>query len=131
MEAIFEIVFEIFGEFLLQLVFELLVQGGMRVAGKRDHPVRQPSVWMTGIGYALFGAAAGALSVWLLPHYLLATPQLRLGYLLLAPIGAGAVIAGIGLLRIRKGKREVGIDRFIFGYIFALAFALVRHHFAA
>ena len=130
MAFIFEVLFEIFGEFLLQLVFEMLAQTGMRIVRDKHHPVRQPSAWFTGLGYACFGALAAGLSLWLIPHHMLATTTLRIGYLVLAPIGAGAAIAGIGLLRIRQGKREVGIDRFVYGYIFALVFALVRYYFA-
>ncbi len=130
MAFILELLFEFFGEFVLQFVFEALTQIGVRIFRNSNHPVRQPSAWFTALFYALVGALGGWLSLLVMPHYLLATTQLRLGYLVLAPIGAAAAIAGIGLLKARQGKREVGIDKFIYGYIFALAFALVRHYFA-
>jgi hypothetical protein len=128
MEWLVEILFEIFGELILQFIFELLAQAGLRLFKKPDRKDVSPALLL--MGYALFGAVAGALSLLLFPHYLLRAHTARIAYLFLAPALVGSGIAAIGAWRAKRGQEGVGIDRFIFGYAFAFTFALVRFFFA-
>ena len=56
---------------------------------------------------------------------------LRWVNLVLTPLSVGACMAGIGLWRANRGQRRLRIDRFSYGYLFALSLALVRFAWAA
>ena len=59
MEVIFEVILELFGEVLLQVLFEALASVGIHwFKGDKAKPAPKP--WLAAIGYALFGAIAGA-----------------------------------------------------------------------
>jgi len=50
--------------------------------------------------------------------------------LLLTPVFAGLVMVGVGAWRAKRGDDLLRIDRFAYGYIFALAMAVIRYQFA-
>ena len=121
---IVDILVELFGELLLQIVGELIVNVGWRsVAGlfqRRPHPI------VAAIGYAAFGAATGYLSIWLMPALLISSHPLRIVNLVITPLLSGAAMAAIGHWRRRRDLTVIGLDRFMYGYLFALAMAIVR-----
>lgn len=130
MEFIFELLFEIFGELLLQLAWELLAELGLRAIGRRDatkplHPLAG------GIGYALLGGIAGALSLWWFPNLFIASHAGRIANVLVTPLLAGGAMAALGAWRRRRDQHTVLIDRFAYAFIFAFAMALVRLRFGA
>lgn len=126
-----EVLFEIFGELLIQLLFEALAQAGIHAFRNPDRLPAAQNPWLVGCGYALLGAICGAATLIFLPHYLLHSGGTRWVYLLLAPVAAGAGSTVIGILRTRDKAQRLGLDRFAYGYVFALAFALVRFNFAS
>jgi hypothetical protein len=63
-----EIVFEVVGEFLLQVVGEALVELGFHALGEPFR--RSPNPWLAALGYALFGAILGGLSLLAFPNNL-------------------------------------------------------------
>ena len=129
MEFIFELLFEIFGELLLQIAFELLAEFGWRVASapfrKSAHPLA------AGIGYAVFGALAGAVSLWMFPRLFIASPLGQWANLMVTPLLSGAAMAMLGAWRRRHDRDTVLLDRFAYAFIFALAMGLVRLRFGA
>ena len=129
MEFIVELLFEIFGELLLQIVFELLAEFGWRVASapfrKSPHPL------VAGIGCAVFGGIAGAISLWLFPHLFIGSPLGRVANLVVTPVLAGGAMAALGAWRRRHDRSTVLLDRFAYAFIFALAMGLVRFRFGA
>lgn len=129
MEVIFEILFGFFGELVLQLVGEILIELGLHSMAE---PFRKkPSPWLAAIAYALFGAGIGALSLLVFPDYLVANKSLRVANTALSPIVAGLSMAAIGKWRAQRGQAVLRIDKFAYGYLFALGFALVRFWFAS
>lgn len=118
---------EIIGEFLIQLIGEALVQLGLRSLGEPLN--RPPNPWLAALGYGLFGAIFGGLSLWPFPGNLVPEPW-RIANLIVTPLAVGALMAAMGVWRARHGKPVLRIDRFAYGYLFALAFALVRFFFA-
>jgi hypothetical protein len=129
MEIIFEIVFGFFGELLLQILGELLLEIGLHSVAE---PFRKkPSPWLAAIGYAFFGAVIGALSLLVFPNYLMTTKNLRVANAALSPIVAGLSMAAMGKWRAKRGQAVLRIDKFSYGYLFALAFGLVRFWFAS
>ena len=77
-------------------------------------------------GYVCLGLAVGSVSLLLFPHPFLHSKTLRVANLILTPVVSGAVMALIGMLRTRLGKPVIAIDRFSYGFVFALAMAAVR-----
>ena len=127
MEFIFELLFEIFGELLLQIVFELLAEFGWR---SLQQPFKQaPNPLLAGVGYALFGAVAGGLSLWWFPNLFIASPVGRIANVIVTPILSGAAMAALGAWRRRRDQPTVLLDRFAYAFIFAMAMALVRLRF--
>ena len=122
--------FEFLGEAVVQFVLELLAQWVLHVTGKGRAEGRSPSLWLLLPGIAVLGGVVGFLSLLVLPEFLIRSANGRVVYLVLAPIAIGAAIAGIGAWIRRRGGVRSTIDRFLGGWAFAFAFALVRH-FAA
>ncbi|MEG2050389.1 MAG: hypothetical protein RR100_26340 [Comamonas sp.] len=50
---------------------------------------------------------------------------------MLTAIAVGAVMGAMGAWRARKGEPLLRINRFFYGYLFALCFALVRFVWAS
>ena len=125
MEVIFELLFEIFGEFLLQLVVQLFGDLGSNVFNSyRKRGPRRPIV--SAIGHVFFGALLGGLSVLVFRHSFAHTEWMRWTALLGSPVVAGAMSLVIGTRRRDAGKDWVAFETFSYGFAFAFAFALVR-----
>lgn len=127
MELIFEILFQLIGEVLLQIGFEALAELGVRSVRKPKKPLNP---WFAGIGYAIFGAIAGGFSLWLFPELFINSRGGQIASLIFTPIVAGAAMSTIGAWRRRRDQTLIRLDRFAYGYLFALAMALVRFAFA-
>lgn len=65
------------------------------------------------------------------PDYLMASKSLRVANAALSPIVAGLSMAALGAWRAKRGQAVLRIDKFSYGYLFALSFALVRFWFAS
>lgn len=124
-----ELLVQILGEFLLQVLVEALAELGLHSLAEPFR--RPPNPWLASLGYALFGAIFGGLSLLLVAHHLTPEGPLRLVNLLLTPVAVGALMVGIGAVRARKGESLLRINRFFYGYLFALCFALVRYALAS
>lgn len=123
-----EFLIEIFVEFLIQLFVEALAEAGLHAL--KDLRNSRMSPWLAGTGYALLGAIAGGITVWLLPHYMVHNEVLRKVNLLVTPLAAGGMMTLLGAWRAKRGDPVLRIDRFAYGYVFALSLALVRFVFA-
>ncbi len=133
MEIIFELLSSIFG-FLLQALFEILAQAVFEVLGevglrslaepfRRSKPTNPV---LAGFGYLLYGAIAGGLSL-LLPRIFAVPRWLRLLNIAITPVACGFIMAKVGQIRERRGDKPVRLDTFAYGYLFALAMAVVRY----
>jgi len=89
----------------------------------RKHKPGNP--FLAGIGYVIFGAAAGFLSL-LLPKFFEAPLGLRILNLIVTPLVCGFMMAKLGQIRERRGDKTLRIDTFFYGFLFALAMAVVR-----
>jgi hypothetical protein len=127
MEFIFELLFEIFGELLLQIALELLFELGLR---SLQQPFKKtPNPLLGGIGYAMFGAIAGALSLWWFPNLFITSHAGRIANLVVTPVLSGLAMAALGAWRRRRDQPTILLDRFAYACIFAMAMALVRLRF--
>jgi hypothetical protein len=116
-------------ELLIQVLMELLVEAGMQRFTHPREARRSPAA--AALGYGLLGACMGGLSLLLLPKHLTTSDAARLAVLIVIPVLAGALMAAVGGWRERRGQQRLRLDRFFYGYLFALCFALVRFFFAA
>lgn len=124
-----ELLLQLLGEFLLQGIGEALVELGMHSVAE---PFRKPpNPGLASLGYAIFGAVFGGLSLLLMGHHLTPDGPLRLVNLVLTPVAVGGLMVAMGAWRARKGEPLLRINHFFYGYLFALCFALVRYAFAA
>lgn len=128
MEFILELLFEIFGEFILQFVFEALSEAGLRLFRKPAQ--RSPSSpWLAIAGYALLGALCGGLSLWIFPSFFIQSHVGRGISLVVTPLLAAGAMALVGAWRRKRGEELIRLDRFTYGYVFAFAMAAIRFSF--
>ena len=123
-----QLLFEVLGEFLLQVFVEALVELGFHSLAEPFR--RPPNPWLAALGYAIFGAALGGLSLLLFPANLAPTGVARVANLVLTPIAVGGCMVALGAWRARRGESLLRLDKFVYGYLFALSLALVRFYFA-
>lgn len=127
MEVIFELLFQFVVEILLQIVFEILAELGLHSV--REPFRKAPNPWFAAIGYAVFGAIAGALSLWIFPTLFLVAHSAQIAGLVFTPIVAGVAMTALGAWRRRRNQSIIRLDKFAYGYLFALAMAIVRFAF--
>jgi hypothetical protein len=126
-EFLFEILFEFLGELLLQVLAEALVEVGLHSLAA---PFRKkPNPYLATIGYVAFGAAAGGLSLLVFPALFIGSHTGRIANAIVTPFIAGAAMMAIGAWRRRRDQEPILLDRFAYGYLFALVMALVRLRF--
>jgi hypothetical protein len=126
-EIIFEFILQFVLETLLQIFAETLAEFGLHCTAQVFE--RRPTPWMAAIGYAILGTIAGAISVFIVPSLIASFPA-RVANLAVTPVVAGAAMCLVGLWRRHRGQELIRLDRFAYGYLFALAMALVRFYFA-
>lgn len=117
-------------ELAVELLFEIGIEIGLSVLFGRLDLDRPPRPLVAATGYALLGGAIGAGSLWLVPHRLLHDPGLVAVNLVVTPFLAGAVMAGVGALRRRRGQDLIRLDSFVYGALFAGVMVGVRFAFA-
>lgn len=122
-----EAILQFFGEILLQIFLEALAELGLHSLTEPFR--RKPDPGMAGIGYALFGAALGGISLLVFRAHF-AHGAWRIVNLAVTPVIAGLLMCLAGRWRARRGQALLRIDRFAYGYLFALSLALVRFWFA-
>ncbi len=124
-----EIVLELFGELFIQLAIELFFD---TIARARYNPLNLPpeqSPIFSFIGYALFGAILGGISLWIFPCYFIRSPGLRLLNLFGTPLMAGLTMSMIGRWRQSHGRDVIRLDSFFYGFVFAFSMAIIRYSF--
>lgn len=126
-EAIFELIFSVFGELILELIFEVLVELGFHRTAERISG-RMRSRLFVGGAYGVFGAVLGAVSLLVFPKIHFADALLPALYFIVSPVFAGLSLTTVSYF-INRGIRPVSWfewDKFLFGVIFAVAYAVSR-----
>jgi len=124
MEFVLQLIFEFFGELLLQLFGEM-VGGAFKAAWYklrgRGHELTaaQECSWS-----AMTGIAAGLLTVLVVPHLAIRLHWLQILNLLLAPLAAGLLVERLRAWR--ESRREFSVGIAAYAVLFGFAFALTR-----
>ena len=126
MELLFELLFEVFGEAILQVVFELLAEVGIHVTRGEVRHAESRSAWRLVLGYPLLGAIVGGLSLLVFPSSFAHTHAARVVGFIVAPLVAAGSVVVLRAFRARRGQPLVSFDRFVYAYLFALGLAAVR-----
>ncbi len=131
-ELLFELLLA-FGELFLEVLFEFageaLLDLALRAIAEVFETSRFTSPVLASVGYALLGASAGGLSLFIFPHPLVHPSRLHGINLLVSPIVTGLVMSLIGSILSRQGKKVVQIESFGYGFAFAFGMALIRYFF--
>ena len=128
MEAIFELLFQLLAELLIQCVGELLFDFGIKSIVDGDTARRHPVLCF--FGNAVLGLIAGAISVLIFRRHFVENTSLRLAMLFAVAGLAGWGMAEFGKWQEKQGGVRAGLERFLNGFVFALAMGLVRFFFA-
>jgi hypothetical protein len=130
MEVIFEFLFSVIGEFLLQITVEVLIELGFNGVANALSERKKRNPYLAFVGYCIFGAIAGAVSLWIVPHQIIESETTyALVNLFFTPIIAGLLMSFMGYVRKSKGKEIIRLDSFLYGFTFAFFMALIRYNF--
>ena len=127
-----EIVFEIFGEFLFQVVFTMLGElfSGAVGSGFSSIAKFKPPPLLKGLLYLLAGMALGWVSLKIFPHAFTRLPDTRLAVLIGSPLACGGIMGLFGAWRSKRKKADMtdmfSPRSFMYGLVFALPMALAR-----
>ena len=125
MEAIFEVLLELFGELLIQLIAQALgLVGEHALQPYRNSTPRSPTASI--LSHLAIGAALGGLSLIVWRDSLIHGDLARVAYLFLGPVVAGLLSAAIGWLLKRNNHDTVPLERFGYAYLFAFSLSGVR-----
>ena len=125
---ILQFIFDCFGDVLLQFFFEIISEVfGHSIKGWFNKPCNP---FVAALGYGLLGAAAGGISLWILPHSLIHRESWRIFSVIVTPVISALMMVSVGWLRAREGQSLIRLDRFGYAYIFAFVFGLVRYLWA-
>ena len=116
-----EFIFEVLLEVLIEALFELGIYSVEVVYKREPRPV------LAFFGYLIIGTVCGFLSLLVFKDYFVTDKDLMLVNLFLSPLIAGTFITLLGRFRAKKGKKEIQLDRFLYGFSFAFMIALVRY----
>lgn len=123
-----EFVLQVIGEFLIQIVVETLLELGLHSLAE---PFRKPpNPWLASLGFVLFGTVFGCLSLFAFRSSFIPPGSWRLVNLALTPVATGVAMSFMGAWRSTRSESVLRIDKFAYGYLFALSFGLVRFCFA-
>ena len=121
MQILLEFLFEILGQFILELLVELLGAGITKTCGGRTY-----HSWIAIVAYAVIGALLGVISLYYFPAPFLHSPLMQGLNLLLSPLIIAAAMETLGRWQLRRGKTRTRLAIFGYAWIFAFALAAAR-----
>jgi hypothetical protein len=130
MDFIFEVILQLLGELLLQILLEALFELGIHSLREPFRNHRPINPWLAAIGYVIYGAIAGGISLWIAPKHFIASHTVRVFNLIATPVAAGFAMVALGAWRRRRDTELIRLDHFFYAFLFASSMSLVRFIFA-
>jgi hypothetical protein len=127
--GLLSVLFEVFGEVLLQLVTEAIFAFIDRSIQNASEGNEEWNPVFAIAGYLSLGVVFGFGSLMLFPHPLFHPTKFHGISLLISPLLTGLAMSQLGFLLRRKGKQPVRIESFAYGFAFALGMAVMRFLF--
>jgi undecaprenyl pyrophosphate phosphatase UppP len=118
---------ELFSELFGQIVLEFFIDLGLRALKDAAHSQTKQHPIPLFIGYLLLGAVIGGISTAFLPDHFIKKPLMRWVNLIVTPAIAGMLMGWVGGWNDKRGRRVINLERFPFGWAFAIGLAVVRH----
>lgn len=123
-----EFAIQILGELFVQTIGHALVELGFHSLAE---PLRRsPSPLLSAIGFITFGAICGGLSLIAFSLHFMSPPW-RILNLIVTPLVVGGMMSLMGNWRASQGGNLIRFNQFVYGYLFALSFAMIRFLFAS
>jgi hypothetical protein len=129
--GLLEIVFEVFGEFLLELIAEFIGDLVMRSVVAFFEMDEFESPVLAAVMYLFLGACLGGLSLLIAPHPLFHRSRFQGISLLISPVLAGSAMSSVGSMLRSRNLKTIQLETFGCGFAFALGIALIRFIFAS
>lgn len=126
-EFLFEIVFELFSELFLEILWSVFSHSLLTPFATHDKDNRIGSF----ISYAIVGIISGFISIYIFPSSFIKNETIQLINLIPSPIILGILFSWYGRIREKKGLETIALDKFSYGYIFALSMGIVRYFFTS
>jgi hypothetical protein len=126
MEIIAELVLGFILESLIPAIIEISFDFLWRCLGETFISRESRNGFMAGIGYFLFGLILGGVSLLVFPQSFVRSETFHGISLLITPVVSGLAMGALGRWREGRGETVLRIDSFVYGFVFALAMALVR-----
>jgi hypothetical protein len=131
MEVIFELIIQIVFEIVLQIIAQILVECGLGwLASWLKNKIKGDPI-LIGVVYFLLGLTLGGLSLLFFPEPIIKNYFVKVLYFILSPFLIGLSLCFFSWAFNKKalGDKFFKIEKFVFGVIFALAYALTRFYF--
>jgi hypothetical protein len=116
-----QMLFEVLGPGLLELLWELAASSYKATYGRRNH-----NRFVAAVGYCLVGATLGGVSLLIWPKRLFGPGRIPGLSLLVSPVGGGVTMQAWGVYRRSRGHVTTNLATFLGGAAFAFGTALVR-----
>lgn len=129
MEVILEFIFSIFGEFLLQIIFEIIAEIGIASFSRSRESTKSPV--LAAISYFILGAIAGGISLLIFKTQFIHDHSLQIANMFVTPFIIGVIMMQIRKKRLSSGKIVTRMDSFTYGALFAFGMSLARYVLAA
>lgn len=138
MDCLFEILFQLLGEFFLGAGIEIVAEGIGRLIGWLFSPLaagredRKGDHLRVGLAvlWQLAGVAAGFVSLLMLPRAIIHVGALHVLNLIVTPLLMAGVMVKWGEVMARHARGRTPLNHFVCAYGFALCYLLVRLFFA-
>jgi hypothetical protein len=129
MEILFELLYQMFGELLLQIFFLFIVEVVSPILGL---VIKEKSIniWIAITGYVIFGVIAGLISLLFFPSLFIVSHLLQIVNLLVTPLAVSGLMYCLLLWRLRRGEKLVRLDHIVYSFVFALTMSAIRFAFA-
>jgi len=129
------IIFEALGEILLeaalQAAAEFLGVLILRAIAEVFETAELRNPLLACPGYALFGAVAGGLSLFIFPHRLFHPSAIPGLSVIVSPFLVGLSMSAVGRILKMKNRKTTQLETFGYGFFFAFGMALIRFAFVS